>query len=315
MVARRILHLVTAYDPCWNPHERVLWGGRAGIDTPADCPALACRAAMALAPGFDHHVLIIGGTRVERRLARIGVTARDRLCPPRFSTWAGRRLLRNFLGAQRRFDIIQPWDRRLQPMIPTDAAADRCRVRPAPSTDQLAALLAASTAAKLPVSSHLREHASGEEKLPVVVFGADPPDAGDAASLFRVLGLTEKCGYRFAVVLPRGVRGVKRVSRLHRDLRATDPLIVSDHSALEWLGAADAVLTVAVKDDREPLIRSAAAARGVPVVVSPVGAQTMREYFAPAATRLREILDGDRGPRADDAADWRVAADLVNSWW
>lgn len=314
-MARRILHLVTAYEPCWNPHERVLWGGRTRIDTPADSPALACRAAMALAPEHDHHVLIVGGTRVERRLSRIGLTARDRICPPRFSSWAGRRLVRSFLRAQRRFDIIQPWESRLQPMIPTDAAADRCRVRPAPNTDELAALLAASSAAALPAYPGLRETALGDEKLPVVLFGADPPDAGDAASLFRVLGLTEKCGYRFAVVLPRGVRGIKRVSRLHRDLRATDPLIVSDHSALEWLGAADAVLTVAVKDDREPLIRSAAAARGVPVVVSPVGAQTMREYFAPAATRLREILDGDRGPAAGDAAGLRGATALVNSWW
>ncbi len=293
-MATRILHLITAFDPALHGPDAAPSRWRGVEHAPDDCSAVAASIAISLTPQIKHEVLIIGGSRIRDRLARLGISSPNRICPLWGLPAAGARALRRFLHARTAYDAIQPWDDRLARMIPPTA-----RAWAVPSIEELTRLLAMSsrTLAPFPAPSDdpllLQETAAHAGRLPVVLFGADPPCAGDAASLFRVIGLADKSGERFALVLPRGVRGARRATRLHRDAQIKGPLILTDRSPVEWLSTADVVLTVAVRGGREGLLRALAQARGVPVVTAPDGAETMREFFAPAATQLRHRLRGE----------------------
>lgn len=194
------------------------------------------------------------------------------------------------LKGRSRFTTIQVWDESLLHLIPHGYPVSQPL-----SLDEQASLIASDPS---PRTDAIPEEANLASGLPIILFGADPADSGDAASLFRVIGLADKSGLRFALVMPRDAMGVRRVVRLHRDARIAGPLILTDRSVIDWLPATNVVLTVAVKDPREVLFRTLAESRGIPVVTSPahdhesLGEPSLIEYFAPAATMLRKHLDG-----------------------
>lgn len=314
---------MTAFDPRASRSGLPWRPAHSPAQSASDCAALAALAATRLLPSFEHHFLTIGGSFIERRLARLGISTPDRI-PRSPLPIAGKRLVSHYLDAREPFDVIQPWDLRLAKLIPQSAPAASFL-----SPEQFRLILRSVSLPRPSASngsSALRDQLSAASPglaLPVVLFGADPPDAGDAASMFRVVGIADKSGSRFILVLPRGVRGADRVTRVHRDARIACPLILSERSAIEWLPLADAVLTVAVKDPRESFLRSLAQANDIPVVTSPstagTPAETMRDYFAPAATRLRQIL-ADRCASAeqrdsDRAAHAKEAADSLTAHW
>ncbi|MBX3391406.1 MAG: hypothetical protein KF787_02045 [Phycisphaeraceae bacterium] len=309
-----MLHLVTS-------HDHVLVGdgsgrpGRSGRhgprDSGCDSIALACRRAIELTAGIEHHVLAVGGSMVENRLRALGVPVADRIAPACGSTWIGRSMLHRYIRSRPYFDAVQAWCRLTRGMVPPSLPA-----RQPPAIGRISEILATFQDGTIaPDATALRRLASGPRGLPVLLFAADPPDAGDAGALFRVIGLADKSGSRFAVVIPGGVRGVKRVARLHADLRLDCPIMLTDRSATEWIDAVDVALTVAVKDPRAAIIGSLANARGVPVVASPDGPMTLMEYYAPAAKQLRAILASANPacpPPTHQTAS--VAAWLVEHW-
>lgn len=283
----RILHLVTAFS---RPSSDM-------AGSPADCAAVAARAASVLLSEHTHAFLTIGGSDVERRLACLGIRTQDRISAAGFPH-SPRRALAAYLRDRPPFDRILAWHAPLReyispgappsPDVPLPVISDVLRASPAvlplPETGGAALTeLAGATG----------------EPLPLVLFGADPPDAGDAASMFRIIGIADKSGARFVMVLPRGVQGAARATRVHRDARIGCPLIISECSPVQWLPQADIVLTAAVKDPREACFRSLAEAWGVPVVTSPTapGAETMRDYFGPAATNILSLLAAPRPSR------------------
>lgn len=220
-------------------------------------------------------------------------------------------MLHRYIRSRPYFDAVQAWCHLTRGMVPPSLPASH-----PPSIGQISAILATFRNGPIaPDAPALRRLASGTRGLPVLLFAADPPDAGDAGALFRVIGLADKSGSRFAVVIPGGVRGVKRVARLHSDLRLDCPIMLTDRSAAEWIDAVDVALTVAVKDPRAALIGSLANARGVPVVASPDGPMTLMEYYAPAVKELRAFL-GSANPTCPPPTHQpaSVAAWLVERW-
>ncbi|HLO40728.1 MAG TPA: hypothetical protein VK176_06875 [Phycisphaerales bacterium] len=291
----RILHLLSAFDPAMDricSFGSVLTGDVQA--SPADVTALACRSLIEKTPGADHTVVCIGGDRALSTLRRLGLTPSHHLSRPGGFSGPARRALRHILTSRGRFSCIQVWDPSLMDLVPHGFYH-----APPPSLDDQAALIAA---AHPPPAVDVQDELAPAGDHPLILFGADPADAGDAASLFRVIGLSDKSDLRFALIMPRGVRGARRAIRLHRDARIASPLILSRRSAIDWAPIARVVLTVAVKDPREVLFRAFAGLYGVPVVTAPahdtesLGEPSLIEYFAPAATMLRRILDGEYLP-------------------
>lgn len=306
----RILHLVTSHEPDLPGDDAGRPAVAPGFRSGCDSVALACRRAIELTTGIEHHVLAVGGSRVARRLAALGVPVHDRLSPACRSAWIGRNGLLRYAHSRPPFDAVQPWCDLTRRMIPPCLPS-----RIPPSIEQLCRLLATFRGGVIaPDTEVLRRLAAGSRRLPVVLFAADPPEAGDAGALFRVIGLADKSGERFALVIPAGVRGVHRVARLHGLLHLKCPIMITDRSAAEWIDAADIVLTVAVKDPRDVLIGTFAAARGVPVVTSPDGPMTLMEYYAPAARALRAYLARPGPQPAEPTYDDSVSAWLVDHW-
>ncbi|MCC6429165.1 MAG: hypothetical protein IT435_20385 [Phycisphaerales bacterium] len=233
-----------------------------------DAAPLACRAGMRLTPGFEHRVLAIGGSDTQRRLERLGVAVRDRVSPPLGRPGLARGAISGLLRLRERFDVVQPWHASLVDAI--DPAV--VRIAAPPTHELLGALLEITDRLE---EEDLLRRARGEElrsqlgidgTRPVVLFAADPPDDGEAAWLFRIIGMTDKAGERFTLVIPRGVRGIHRAAVLHRDALITSPLVVSERSGIELLDAADiAVLPRSARRDRYPAA-ALAAARGLRVI-------------------------------------------------
>jgi hypothetical protein len=286
----RILHLISAFDPARRDDSiRSLFSSRTHRSH-ADCTALACRSAIIQSPAADHTIVAVGGDRPLAMLHQLGLCPRHRLVLPGGFAAPARRSLRQILKNRGRFAAIQVWDESLLDLVP-----DHVPVSQPPTLDEQASLIASDPS---PRSRNLPDESNLANGLPIVLFGADPADSGDAASLFRVIGLADKSGLHFALVMPRDAMGVRRAVRLHRDARIAGPLILTDRSVIDWLPATNVVLTVAVKDPREVLFRTLAESRSIPVVTSPahdheaLGEPSLIEYFAPAATMLRKHVDG-----------------------
>jgi hypothetical protein len=309
----RILHLISAFDPARRDDSlRSLLSSRTHRSH-ADCTALASRSAIAQSPAADHTIVAVGGDRPLAMLRQLGLHPRHRLTLPGGFAAPARRSFRKILESRGRFTAIQVWDESLLDLVPRGFP-----ISPPLSLDEQASLIASDPT---PYSTTLPQEANLAGGLPVILFGADPADSGDAASLFRVIGLADKSGLRFALVMPRDVMGVRRVVRLHRDAHIAGPLILTDRSVIDWLPAANVVLTVAVKDPREVLFRTLAESRGIPVVTSPahdhesLGEPSLIEYFAPAATLLRKHVDGLPGsPPSIAIPAAEVLERLVRRW-
>ncbi len=303
-----------------------------GAGSPADTSALACRWAIELSGSCEHRVLIIGGSEAERRLAGLGLGSG---CTDRISAAAGRRTIaaravRRYIAGAPEFDVVQPWDESLAGL----ADADRLRVAPVPTHEEITALVLAGdsildddpgTAAR---AAELRGCLGVYGRWPVVLLGADPPDCGDSATLFRILGLADKAGDRFAVILPGGVSGLLRSARVHRDARLSSPYLSSDLPAVAWVRATDVVIVPGGEGAGCGVIAALASRRSIPVVNAPAcgvlsgsaagrtsAARAME--LATASGRLRRALVESRArprerPPAVDAAG--TVEGLVRRW-
>lgn len=252
----------------------------AGRDTAGEAEQAACAGIVRACHGFNHDVIVLGGSRDSERCVRLGLGRHWRVTPGALGR-EGRSLIR-CVDRLARPGVIMAWGRRAG-LLARECLAG---VAPVVSVDFHAGTLLGDSGLNVPLSPSLIEGTDDDRGVIRRRLGLtdadmalglldDPADAGDAVGFLFIAGVLRVAGIRVTAVLSRRTHGYETAMRHVREIGYVSRVIATDLPMVWIARGADVCIAGARQDahERPPRIgelalASIAASAGVATIMN-----------------------------------------------
>ncbi len=252
----------------------------AGRDTAGEAEQAACAGIVRACHGFNHDVIVLGGSRDSERCVRLGLGRHWRVTPGALGR-EGRSLIR-CVDRLARPGVIMAWGRRAG-LLARECLAG---VAPVVSVDFHAGTLMGDSGLTEPLSPSLVDGTDEDRGVIRCRLGLtgtdmalglmdDPADAGDAVGFLFIAGVLRVAGIRVTAVLSRRTHGYETAMRHVREIGYVSRVIATDLPMVWIARGADVCIAGARQDahERPPrngelALASIAASAGVATIMN-----------------------------------------------